>query len=98
MPPRIPSTMVRASAWASACFGAIGMTRKGGATVMGTVKAGPIGIRVIYEHASSGGEDRQNIVRARIGGLHECAGMVNRTRVNHRHTARAIRRNCPVPC
>jgi hypothetical protein len=48
---------------------------------MGTVKAGPIGIRTIYEHASSGGEDRQNIVRARIGGLHECVRVVNGTRV-----------------
>jgi hypothetical protein len=58
MPMRIPSTMVRASAWASTCFGEIGMTRKRGSTGMGTVKAGPIGIRTIYEHASSVETDR----------------------------------------
>lgn len=55
MPPRMPSTMVRASAWASACFGGKGMTCSGGATGIGTVKAGPVGIRVILStHPAAG--------------------------------------------
>jgi hypothetical protein len=44
---------------------------------MGTVKAGPIGIRAIMRARPAAGGDRQNIVRARIGGLHKCVRLVN---------------------